>query len=160
MPKTNKPSKKPPTPDSDNLFETIKKEVGQLAKEVVDQVTESPPPPPTSVDQPSPPSSLAKQENEQGDDIIPEKAQLDQVRKRLEQIRQGGLRARSILNQERQEKAQNRDPIVEGIGAEKEKTREQENDNNLPLPPPETTSRPKRGLPFWTSGQTEKRQRR
>jgi len=160
MAKPNRFSKKSLSAGSGSLLETVKDEASRFGGEVIDQVTENPPLPSVSANQPSPLSSSVKQESEEKEeaDANQKEARLIRIRKRLEQIKRETLGMRSSLDQERQEKAKKRDPVVEGIGVEKKENQEQKGDN-LPLPLPETTSRPKRGLPPGI-GQPEKRQRR
>ncbi|MGI6278784.1 MAG: hypothetical protein ACOYJ8_03200 [Patescibacteria group bacterium] len=154
-----KPKRKP-QPNTKNLVQLAKEEIEAVAQESVDQLT------PTEktqsvTNQPPQPDyqngALSSSEEGVAADNNKEK-ELREVRGRLLDLKKESDLSRKRLLQERKEKAEKRDPVVEGIETEENKNKEPK-DDNLPLSPPKTTSRPKRGLPLGI-GQPEKRKRR
>ena len=157
------PKYKPVAQDPKNLIQLAREEIGAVSQEVVEQVaareenksvTRLPPFPgdqgqrgPVLSDQ----EQVAKNEGEQ----------LKKVRARLAALEEESALVGKKLSQEREEKAQKRNPVVEGIGVggeEEDSSGNGREDNDLS--PPQTTSRPKKGLPLLGIGQPEKRKRR
>jgi hypothetical protein len=142
-------SKRKLKPDPKNLTQLAREEIGAVAQEAADQVmpikkdqSVTKPPP-----QPSVPDEKIADDNKEED--------LRKVRARLLDLKKELDLSEEKIQQKREEKAKIRDPVVEGV----EEGKKQEEDNNLPPAPPQTASRPKRGLP-QAIGQPEKRKRR
>jgi len=150
-----------PVQDPGSLAQLAREEIGAVVQEVVEQVAAGeenksvtgPPPFPDNQDQRGP---VLSDRNEAAEN---EREQLKKVRARLAVLKQESAFAGKKLSQEREKNAQKRNPVVEGIGTEEKESKKQDYDNSLPLSPPETTSRPKRGLPS-SIGRPEKKQRR
>ncbi|KUK83863.1 MAG: hypothetical protein XD98_0226 [Microgenomates bacterium 39_6] len=149
-------------PKAKNLTQSVREEIEAVVQEAVDQVvpTENiqsvtnPPPRPDYKN-----DALSSSEEEI---VIDNKEkELREVRRRLLDLKRESALSEKKLFQERKEKADKRNPVVEGIEMKEEEKKEPKDKdaNSPPLPPPETTSRPKRGLPFGI-GQPEKRKRR
>ncbi len=155
QPRTNS-NKKPISPG--NIASFFREELEEIAREVGNQteilgkslVTELPPSPKGDT---SNGVEAREREEEEG-----RKQRISKTRDLLFGIKERTACSRKVIEQERQEQAQKRDPVVEGIG-EKESSGEIAGESVKPLPPPQTTSRPGRGLPMAT-GEPEKRQKR
>ncbi len=149
-------SKKKPPGFRKNFGDLMEEQVSEVVREAASQiggreamsVTKLPPKPNREEDgyQPKPIVVEGKDDEEQ----------LKQLRARLAILEKEAFQAKEKIVEERGEIARKRNPVVEGIdSSEKEGSKRKE---VLPSPP-QTISKPKRGLPP-AIGQPEKRQRR
>ncbi|MDD3679444.1 MAG: hypothetical protein PHX72_01105 [Candidatus Shapirobacteria bacterium] len=158
LPKRSFQQKKRPSSGQQNLGDFVQEEVKKITQEVTDQVGVSSQShdslgqllPPKPDDTNSDKASFTNGEEDKGEN---KKQRLEEVRVRLSRLQQEENLAIRAIDQERQERAKKRDPIIEGVDNEDSPQK------NI-LPPPHTTSKPKRGLPLPGTGQPEKRQRR
>ncbi len=151
-----------PAQDPRSLAQLAREEIGAVAQEVVEQVaareenksvTGLPPFP----DNQGQRGSVLSDRNEAAEN---EREQLKKVRARLAALKEESAFVGKKLSQEREEKAQKRNPVVEGIGVVGgENIGKDNHQERETLPLPETSSRPKRGLPSGI-GRPEKKQRR
>ncbi|MDD5073801.1 MAG: hypothetical protein PHR64_01020 [Candidatus Shapirobacteria bacterium] len=158
-------NKNKPAQDPRNLVQLARGEIGAVVQETVDQivagegnrpVTELPPSPESQSQEKGAVSSVPSPEEAAKD----KEEQLKRVRTRLAVLKEESDLAGKKLFQEREEKAQKRNPVIEGVEVGAGKDGEENNSQEKQaLPPPETSSRPKRGLPLGI-GQPEKRQKR
>jgi len=155
-----------PKQDPRNLAQLVRGELEAIAEEAKNQVTAGGEKKEKPVTQPPPLPSGQKLDSDSAGgqkEAVSEEEELRRVRNRLSVLNEESALAWKELSREREEAAQERNPVVEGVGSggerDDEKLAGQGSDGNLP-PLQANTSRPKRGLPLWTVGQSEKRQRR
>lgn len=158
-----------PKQDPKNLAQLVKNELEAVTQEAVNQVTVGAEEKERGEDRAksvtkSPPLPFGEKQEANlasGQEAAGSEEELRRVRARLLALNEESALAREKLSREREEIAQKRNPVVEGVGSNDEKDNDgQAGQDDDSLPPFQAASRPKRGLPPWMVNQPERRQRR